>query len=127
MKRTVASRSFTLMALALMAAVLLLPWGNPGLAAAPAKGCPHCGAVNHGISSGPCCPPEMPNHCGSSGQSGGLCCRGATGPPAFISPQAVVSPTWQGSIYLPVKVILSTPLFPPNIFHPPELSHFPAV
>lgn len=115
------------MALALMAAVLLLPWGNPGLAAAPVKVCPHCAAAPPGVANGPCCPQEMPGHGNASGHSGKLCCRCATGPPAFISPPAVVSPTWQVSTFLPARIILTLRLFPPNIFHPPELPHFNAV
>ncbi|MFZ5453345.1 MAG: hypothetical protein ACOZF2_15915 [Thermodesulfobacteriota bacterium] len=127
MKRTVASRSFNLPALALMAAVIFVPWGNPALGAVPAKGCPHCGAGNHGVSSGPCCPPEMPGQSRGSGSPGKRACCCAPGSPAFISLPVAVSPTWHVTTYLPTRVVVSSLLFPLNIFHPPELSSVAAV
>jgi hypothetical protein len=43
---------------------------------------------------------------------------------AFIAAPAAAMPTWHASPYVHPLVGVASKLFPPNIFHPPELHHF---
>jgi len=126
MHRTAAAPSFTLLAMALMAAVLFLPWGNPGLAATTAKCCRHGAAPGPGISSGSCCTPGAPGHCGAACGAGMLGCRCPAGSPVFVSLPSVLTPTWQVSAYFPTGVSFSSPLLPSSFFHPPEFTSLAA-
>jgi hypothetical protein len=106
----------------IIGAVLSLPGGLLAAVGAQAPGCSHCQGAGSGLVAGCCCcGPDMPGHCGASGQGGGATCRCASGSgPASISPAVTGAPTWRPSTYVCAMVTVSSKIFPPNIFHPPE-------
>ena len=119
MKRIVAYR-FLILVLAL-SAVLSLPGGLLAAVGPPASGCSHCRGASPGLVAGGCgCQPDMPGRCGA-GQGGGATCRCSSGSgPASISLAVTGPPTWQASTYVFAMVMVSSKIFLPNIFHPPE-------
>jgi hypothetical protein len=123
MKRAATSRYLILAIIGW--AVLFLPLGNPAAGMAQAVGCPHCQGAGVGIVSGQCCCPSgMPGHCGGSGRDGMSLCRCSSGSPVLIVASTTAIPTWQvASCVYPLESVASK-LFPPNIFHPPELNLF---
>jgi hypothetical protein len=119
MKRIAAYR-FLILVLAL-SAVLSLPGGLRAAVGPPASGCSHCQGAGPGLVAGCCCClPDMPGRCGA-GQGGASACRCSSGNgPASISLAVTGTPTWQASTYVFAMVTVSSKIFPPNIFHPPE-------
>ncbi len=123
MKRAATSRFLMLAVIGW--AVLFLPLGSLIASAAQPAGCPHCQGEGAGIVSGQCCCPSgMPGHCGNCGHDGMSLCRCSSGSPALIAASTITIPTWQISPSVHPLVSVSSKLFPPNIFHPPELSFF---
>jgi hypothetical protein len=120
MKRIAAYR-FLILVLAL-SAVLSLPGGLLAAVGTPASGCSHCQGASAGLVAGCCCcQPDMPGHCGASGQGGGATCRCTSGSgPASISPAVTGLPTWQASTHVFAMVTVSSKTTPLNIFHPPK-------
>jgi hypothetical protein len=119
MKRTVATRLFIL--LLILGTVLSLPGILLAAVGAPVSGCPHCRGIEAGISAGCCCVPGTPGHCGNSGQGPSTCRCGSSSGPAFTSQVTSGAPIWPASLAVPILVTASSKVFPPNIFHPPEL------
>jgi hypothetical protein len=125
MKRAAASRY--LICAVIFGATLCLPWGNLAAVSAPQVGCPHCQATGPGLASGQCCcPAGMPGHCGACGSGSLLTCRCGAASFASISALDSGTPAWQVCAYVHPQVIVASKLFIPNIFHPPESSHFPS-
>jgi hypothetical protein len=123
MKMTGASRY--LIGAVFCGAVFFLVLGNLAAAGAQPKGCSHCRGTGPGIVSGQCCCPSgMPGQCGSCGHGGMSLCRCSSGSPAFIAAPVAAIPAWHISLYVHPLASVSSKLIPPNIFHPPELSHF---
>jgi hypothetical protein len=119
MQRTAAPR-FLILAL-ILGAVLSLPGGLLAAAGAASPGCAHCQDKGPGLASGCCCcQPGTPGNCGSSSQDASFNCRCASGGPACFAPAATAAPLYPTSPYLVILVPISTQLFPPDIFHPPE-------
>ena len=121
MQRTVAIRLLIL--LLSLGTVLSLPGGLLAAVGASPSGCSHCRGVAAGLSAACCCcVPGTSGHCGNSGQGGSSSCRCSSGSsPAFTSQVSSGAPTWPASPSLPPVVTAASKLFPPNIFHPPEL------
>jgi hypothetical protein len=120
MKRIAAYR-FLILVLA-VSAVLSLPGGLFAAVGARAPGCSHCQGAGPGLVAGCCCClPDMPGHCGASGQGGACACRCSSGSgPASISPAVTGAPAWQAATYVFAVITVSSKIFPHNIFHPPE-------
>jgi hypothetical protein len=122
MKRAATSRFLMLAVIGW--AVLFLPWGNLAAIAAQPVGCPHCQGAGAGIISGQCCcPAGMPGHCGGCGHGGMSLCRCSSGSPVFIAAPAAAIPAWHASPCIYPMITVYSKLFPPNIFHPPELHY----
>jgi hypothetical protein len=123
MKRVAASRY--LICAVIFCATLCLPWGNLAAVSAPQVGCSYgLGSGTAMVSGHCCCPAGMPGQCGASGHCGQFTCRCISGNMAFLSPPAAGAPAWQVSPYGPTLITVAVKVFPPNIFHPPELNHF---
>lgn len=102
--------------------VLSLPGGLLAAVGASASGCPHCRGAAAGLSAACCCcVPGTSGHCGNSGQGSSVNCRCGSGSPAHLAPAATAAPTLAASPCVPARVALASKLFPPTIFHPPEL------
>jgi hypothetical protein len=107
----------------IIGAVLYLPLGNLAAAAVQPPGCPHCQGVPAGLTAAHCCcSPGMPGPCGACGSGGLLTCRCPSGSLVFISTPAAGATTWPVAPYTSAMVAMPVKLFPPNIFHPPELT-----
>lgn len=120
MKRTAATRLLILVLI--LGTVLSLPGGLLAAVGASASGCPHCRGVAAGLSSACCCcVPGTSGHCGNSSQGGSVNCRCGSGSPAYLAAAATTTPAMGASPYVAARVTVSSKLFPPNIFHPPEL------
>ena len=123
MKRTTAL--YRLIWAVIIGAVLFLPLGNLAAAGIQPAGCPHCHGAGADLTAGQCCcSTGMPGPCGACGSGGLVTCRCSSGSLAFIFAPASGATTWQVSPYALAMVTMPVKLFPPNIFHPPELSHF---
>ncbi len=119
MQRTAASRFLILLLICGM--VLALPGMLFAAADGQAPGCSHCQGSGPGLSAGCCCClPGTPGHCGS-GQNGAATCRCPAGQaPVFIPQGVLAAPTWQVSPCVIAMATVSSKLFSPHIFHPPE-------
>lgn len=104
-------------------AVFALPGGLLAGVGALASGCSHSQGASPGLVAGcSCCQPDMPGHCGASGQGGGATCRCVSGSgPASIYPAVTGPPTWQASAHAFAMLTVSSKIILPSIFHPPEL------
>ncbi len=123
MQRTVATRLLIL--ILILGTVLSLPGGLLAAVSTSPSGCPHCHGAATGLSSACCCcVPGTSGHCGNSGQGGSVNCRCGSGSPAYLPTAATTAPTLAASPYVPARVTVASKLFPPNIFHPPELQPF---
>ena len=124
MKRAAACRLLTCGLI--FAAILPLPWGSFSLASAPPAGCPHCGESAARPVSSPCCQPEVPSRCGTSGPGSTFNCNCIALNSAFVSPTPGGTPFWQVLPHIFAQVAVSSKPVIPSIFHPPEINPLPS-
>jgi len=98
---------------AVLCAFLLLPWMSVALPAASQMN-----------TCCPCCqngPDGSKHDCGMQGKAGISMSCGSCSMPFLIS-NSLAIPTWQASSCPLAMVTSALTFFPPNIFHPPEIS-----
>jgi hypothetical protein len=121
---TRAATSVLLIFALILYAGLSLPGIAPAAISIQAPGC-HCCCEGTVPAATPChgCQPDMPGPCGASGPGGMFACGCSAGSLACLNPAPAANPTWQVSSHYPALASALVQLFPPNIFHPPELLH----